>query len=222
LHGNKAYSAWSFALNSHGIRNDLCPPEVMQGLGLAYLKENTKGFLKGTSLEPPNAGALLSPAEVTCIVETIANELSITPEITLALVYCFFICGGHNTRVPLNFTVSIPDTVGGGKVFLQKSLLMDVFNHIARRNKQVKRKRIRTLGESLGPCISQYAVAHSLQSELSDVLNTLSLALGFGPLTDSEKGHALSTSDKNLEAVSIEATPHLAALMYVYLQLKFN
>lgn len=81
----------------------------------------------------------------------------------------------------------------GRTIFLSKGFLLACYKQIVG---CVITSRIRTLGETLAPFIGQYAEKHNLYSDLSAVLNTLSIALKQQPLSNKEKAYALSVYRK--------------------------
>lgn len=228
----QAKQCWSFVLNGmlqyknsdgesipyHGIDNI-----VLTGLAQDYVYSFYNGKQRQRSSLPttnPQKATILTSKEVWDIIKTLAEELNVSLTIALSLVYCFFICGGHNKVVQPDFTICLkPQSkdFGSSGVYMSKQQLMGVYTKCLGGN-----KRLRSLGETLGPYICEYAAKHRLNSDVCWHLNTLALALGLDPLSPTECSYALSVMDKDLVALSEKSTVRLSALMALHNKINFG
>lgn len=218
-HGDQAYSAWSFVLNGLIDQNNInvINRGVLQALALNYVSKHYKTKTSNIN-KPTKVHKLLSAADLLMLIDWISTSLNINNTTALSLIYSFFICGGQNKSVDPYFSVSI--RFENRWVYLNSQFLLEAYNACFAH--KATESRVRTIGESLGLCIGEYAAQHQLHSELSAALNTLSIAIGCGPLSDLEKSYSLSIMDKNLQALSVVATPHLAALVELYTDIKLQ
>jgi len=172
----------------------------------------TKAFgLSVKEVAPMEATSVthLSATEVGDIINKIATNMQVTPQLALAAMYLLFLKGAANIKAPNSMQVEVLNEKKE-PVLLSKLDLMAAYRRVTGNN------FLRRLAESLAVEISQFAEANGLRGELATRINNKLLVSREVPLNEKEMAWASSycQSLPNLALLSSDRLPGLLAEDY--------